>query len=143
MCHSAFVRLCTSTSPPINLALFPLSTHNLCAHSLAHLNCTGFPYDLHVLTSSCCRRWADASFLVRKCSHFSTKLQTTLLNGMQDIPGFFCHESFMALKPEECLKFETKPCHEVLQCCWAMLEMLALSQPLGKLLCTNWSSVPK
>lgn len=67
-----FSYLCTSTSPPIYLVPFPVSTLNLCAPSLAHLNCIGFPYDLHMLTSSCCRHWEDASLLVGKCSHFIT-----------------------------------------------------------------------
>lgn len=150
MRHSTFVHLGTNTSPPINLEIFPLSfpvsTHYVCACSLVHLNSTGFPYDWHVLTSTCCRHWAEPSFLTRKCSHFSTKLQTTILNGMQDVPGlFFLPDfSFFAESSSQRTLWSLR-LNSAMKCYnayWAMLKMLASSQLFGKLLCTSWSPAP-
>lgn len=78
-----------------------------------------FPRDLHVLTSSCCRHWAEASFLVRKCSHFSTQLQATLWMECKMYQIFFFSMKISWHKLWTVLWLKAKPCHEMLQCYWA------------------------
>lgn len=99
-----------------------------------------FPHDLHVLTSSCCRHWAEASFLVRKCSHFSsTQLQATLGMECKMYQNIFFPWRFHDTNFEQSSGLRLNP---AMKCCNAIEQhkMLAPSQPLGKLLCINWSS---